>query len=339
MKKFYPILLHAGFWIVFIIPSVLFLFYDQNIPPHRIWYTILSTVFTILNFYLFYSFILPYCYRNKEFLILIIVTVVFILIYPLIQQQVFYFISDLFEWRSKRFKNSGWFYTGSYTSAIVFTGLAYFARFTAGWITDQQIKAELISQNRSSEMALLKSQLSPHFLFNTLNNIYSLVISKSDEAPVAMTKLSEVMRYMLYEANTDKVQLVKEIDYLKSYIDILQLRITQNNFIDFNVSGDVDNKLIAPMLLIPFVENAFKHCNKRSEAPGIIISLEVDDNKLEFKVKNSLKISKEVNDDNNGGIGTHNVKRRLELLYPEKHKLTLNKAESYFYSELIIQLK
>lgn len=343
MKKINSVLLHIFFWVLFITPSFLFLFYDQDIPPHRIWFNILSTSFTIINFYFFYSFLIPLFNKKEKIRVLIILTVVFVIVYPLIQQQFFSFINDLFEWKPRKFKHSAWFYATAYTSTFLFTGLAYSVKFAANWVTDRQIKTELINQNQASELALLRSQINPHFLFNTLNNIYSLVISKSEHAPEAMMKLSDIMRYMLYESNTDKVFLTKEINYLKSYIEILQLRVTQTGFITFNVSGNVENMLIAPMLLVPFVENAFKHCNKKSPAPGIEILLEIDENLLKFILKNSVKQLSEVSvnvngEKTDGGIGIKNIKRRLDLLYPNKHNLILEKRGDYFYSELTIKL-
>ncbi len=263
----------------------------------------------------------------------------FVLIYPWLQQKVFSFLIDLFDWNFKRVRHRKWFYPESYTITILYTGLAYLARFTTRWIVDQQVKSELINQNQQSELALLRSQINPHFLFNTLNNIYSLVYTKSDDAPQAMTKLSDIMRYMLYEATTEKVLLSKEINHLRSYIELLLLRLPGKNFIEFKVEGDPENKFIAPMLLFPFVENAYKHCNKKSPVPGIKITLSVQEDLLTFTVVNSIKKETDNSDNDEGGIGLKNIKRRLELLYPDRHQLIISETEEYYSIELRINLK
>lgn len=245
----------------------------------------------------------------------------------------------LFDWDFKRVRHREWFYPESYTLTILYTGLAYLARFTTRWIVDQQVKTELINQNQQSELALLRSQINPHFLFNTLNNIYSLVYTKSDDAPQAMTKLSDIMRYMLYETNTDRVALSKEIDYLKSYIELLRLRIAKKGFIGLEIKGNTENKIVAPMLLVPFVENAYKHCNKKSTIPGIKITLEVKEDLLIFNVVNSVKNDAELNENDEGGIGLKNIKRRLELLYPGQHQLKISETAELYSIELQISLK
>jgi two-component system LytT family sensor kinase len=341
MKKTHTILLHIGLWVLILIPTILFfLFNEQHIPPQRFWFSIISFVFTLINFYFFYSFLIPVLYKNRKSINLLLgLTILFVLFYPWVQHKIFSLLIDLFDWNFKRVRHQGWFYPESYTITILYTGLAYLARFTTRWIMDQQVKSELINQNQQSELALLRSQINPHFLFNTLNNIYSLVYTKSDDAPQAMTKLSDIMRYMLYESNTEKVALSKEINYLESLIELLRLRLSRKNFIEFNVKGNTENRIIAPMLFFPFVENAYKHCNKKSPAPGIKIDLEVHEDLLTFSVVNSIKKENEVSEGDEGGIGLRNIKRRLVLLYPERHHLNISETAGYYSIELQISLK
>jgi two-component system LytT family sensor kinase len=193
--------------------------------------------------------------------------------------------------------------------------------FFVGWIKAQKQKDELEKQSQQAEIALLRSQINPHFLFNTLNNLYSLVYRKSDEAPGALMKLSDILRYMLYESNTEKVLLEKEITYIKSYIELQQLRITTPNFIQFTLKGAPEGKLIPPMLLITFIENAFKHGNKNVDAPGIIINIDCEGGSFLFDIKSYLNESEVQTKDPQQGIGMQNVKRRLELTYRGKHEL------------------
>jgi ligand-binding sensor domain-containing protein/sensor histidine kinase YesM len=198
----------------------------------------------------------------------------------------------------------------------------------------QQLKTELTMQNQTSELALLRSQINPHFLFNTLNNIYSLVYQRSDHAPEAVMKLSEIMRYMLYEATSEKVLLQNEINYLKSFIELQLLRLKNKDFVSFNITGTTDNLTISPMLLIAFVENAFKHGVKRGNNPGIIINLDVLDNSINFEVINYCQKNDTSNKDQTGGIGLTNIKRRLELLYPNKFKLDILNTEETYHVKL-----
>ncbi|HEX2935961.1 MAG TPA: two-component regulator propeller domain-containing protein [Bacteroidales bacterium] len=201
-----------------------------------------------------------------------------------------------------------------------------------------QLKKELTNQNAVSEMGLLKSQINPHFLFNTLNNIYSLVYQKSEDAPSAVMRLSELMRYMVYETNSVKVALEKEINYLKSFIELQLLRLRNKDYAEFNIEGNIYGKTIAPMLLIPFVENAFKHGNKKAPNPGIIINLAIEDKGIRFDVTNYYQ-NGAVNKDEIGGIGIENVKRRLELIHPNSHVLNISQTESQYKTHLEITLQ
>ena len=215
-----------------------------------------------------------------------------------------------------------WEIYGEIRGAIVASIYALLIKFTVDWFRSQKQQSELITQNQTSELALLRSQVNPHFLFNTLNNIYSLVYQKSEDAPNAVMKLSSIMRYMLYDANTDKVLLSKEIEYLNSFIELQKLRFKSKDFVEIKIIGNVENQLIAPMLLIPFIENAFKHGNKKVDSPGIIINIHAMTNKIVYEIINYLSEGN-IKKDDTGGIGLNNTKRRLELLYHMNHKLNI----------------
>jgi len=218
---------------------------------------------------------------------------------------------------------------------VIISIYAMLIRFSIDWFESQKYKDELIKERQASEIALLRSQVNPHFLFNTLNNIYSLVYNKSDEAPEAVMKLSSIMRYMLYDSNTDLVAVQKEVEYLNSFIELQQLRITQKGFVEIKVTGSMENRTIAPMLLIPFVENAFKH-GEKSHEPGIIIHLNLEPHKLVFTVDNYMKLNNTVTTEDSGGFGLDNIKRRLGLLYPDKHDLKITISDEMYKIELII---
>ena len=334
-NKKLSLLIHIGAWCIMILPTLALTFDDQNDFNHdRFIIYAFNTLFTILNFYLFFSFIIPQLYDRNRILILIIISILFLIFYPLLQYEIFAYLRDHVNIRWIRLKFRDYFLSQAYTTTVLYTGLAYMSKFTIRWVKDKQKQADLINQNQTSELALLRSQINPHFLFNTLNNIYSLVLKKSEKAPEAMMKLSEIMRYMLYETNSDKVPLEKEIIYLESYIELLELRIKQKNFIDFKVVGDPVGQKIAPMLLVPFVENAFKHCDKKVESPGIKTKIEIRNSSILFEVSNYIRKDSGEEITTIGGIGLNNIHRRLELLYPGKHKLEIKEIDNKFNVKL-----
>ncbi|OJJ23929.1 hypothetical protein BKI52_06150 [marine bacterium AO1-C] len=199
----------------------------------------------------------------------------------------------------------------------------------------QQKALHLEKERLSAELERLKHQIQPHFLFNNLNSLYSLVIKKSDQAPKTLLKLSQLMRYMLYEANGEQVPLSKEIAYLQNYVDLERLRFEENVDISLHIEHDREYP-IAPFLLMPFVENAFKHGSKGRNA-WIVIHLMVQEAQLILKVENGLMSSSPTTPSPVGGIGFANVKQRLELLYPQQHTLKVQEDELAY--EVILKIK
>jgi sensor histidine kinase YesM len=225
-----------------------------------------------------------------------------------------------------------------YTFFNIYTVVGLFAsiKLLKYWYQNQQLKAELEDKNKTSELALLRSQLNPHFLFNTLNNIDSLIITNPEKASDAIIKLSDIMRFMLYDTTTDEVPLDKEVNYLKSYISLQGMRMKGSDFVSVTLEGNCHGKTIAPMLFIPFVENAFKHGQKNVKSPGIEIKLSCLLDSINFEVINCVDESRQMNKDETSGIGLINTKRRLELLYPDKHELNITRENGYYRSNLRI---
>ncbi|MFT6150460.1 MAG: sensor histidine kinase YesM [Saprospiraceae bacterium] len=198
--------------------------------------------------------------------------------------------------------------------------------------------AQLKAEKLEAELKFLKSQINPHFLFNSLNNIYTLTVLNPKAAGDSLLKLSEMLRYLLYECDAEKVTLGRELAYLQNYIDLFSLKDEEALHINFDVT-DVDNDImIAPLLFIPFIENAFKHSQVEDLENGWInIILFGDTEQVYFEIKNSLpKI--DFSKDKVGGIGLQNVNRQLELVYPKRHTLNINKTETEFSVELTILL-
>jgi two-component system, LytTR family, sensor kinase len=192
-------------------------------------------------------------------------------------------------------------------------------------------------ENLKSELSFLRSQISPHFLFNVLNNIVAMVRMKSEDLEPTVIKLSSLLQYMLYETDEEKVLLKNEVEYLQSYIDLQQMRFSSK--LNMNVHFDVKEEwqAIEPMLLIPFIENAFKHGNGMQKNPEIHISLKVENNLLDFRVKNKY-VETDGSKDKTSGIGLSNVKRRIELLYEKKHLLRIDQLNGWYTVSLQIML-
>jgi two-component system, LytTR family, sensor kinase len=207
-------------------------------------------------------------------------------------------------------------------------------KIVTDWVTQLREKTELENETMQSELRFLKSQINPHFLFNTLNSLYALTLKKSDLAPEIVIKLSEMMRYMLYDCNEKRVLLSKEVAYLQNYLDLEKLR--QGNVVDIRlkVDGQISEQKIAPLLFIPFVENSFKHGvnNYISGGAFVEVRMKVDGLKVEFDIENSKAEKAPLSDPNrrSGGIGLVNVHRRLNLIYPNRYELKIdNNPKSY----------
>jgi two-component system, LytTR family, sensor kinase len=208
------------------------------------------------------------------------------------------------------------------------------------WYKDQQTAQTLAREKLEAELKLLKGQIHPHFLFNTLNNLYSLTLKKSDCAPEIVLKLSELMNYMLYEAAQPQVTLEKEIQYIQNYIALEKIRYAERVEINFNIRGQIGGFQIAPLLLLPFVENSFKHgVSGEIERAWITIDLSVKDQLLIYKVENS-KANFKVHSqrDYAQGIGLQNLRRRLELIYKDRHELKILDEEGTYLAILKITL-
>lgn len=200
----------------------------------------------------------------------------------------------------------------------------------------QRLKQNIENEKTKAELLFLKSQINPHFLFNTLNSIYYMTLKKSDDAPKAIIKLSDIMRYILTETNMDFVPLQQEIDYIEKYIDLQKLRISEYTNLNYEFKGETKEMQIAPLVIIPFIENAFKYGVSSHSKSSINISIEVTNNKFHLKVKNN----KIANEDEIEGTetGLSNIKKRLNLIYPDKYDLFIDNNNDTYSVYLKIKL-
>ena len=208
------------------------------------------------------------------------------------------------------------------------------------WQNDMQAREELEKDKVTSELSFLKAQINPHFFFNTLNNIYALTQVDADVAGKAIHQLSRMMRYLLYDTQQGHTMLSQEIAFVKDYISLMQLRLTDVVKVNFDEPNELKDRPLAPMIFLPFVENAFKHGVSATRKSHIDITILQKDNLLDLTVKNSIINDNSISLDTNSGIGLVNTKRRLDLLYPGKYTLEINElnADNEYTVHLILNL-
>ncbi len=215
---------------------------------------------------------------------------------------------------------------------LVATSLLRLAR---GWFRLQEIESE----RNKAELKALRSQINPHFLFNSLNSIYSLARKNSKEVPEKIVQLSDLLRHIIYDSDRDYIPLEKEIGMIRNYITLQNLRTDEQHKINLHVDGEVKEKMIAPMVILPFVENSFKHGLKGGADNAFVnILLTVSDHKLDLKIANSKGKSAGETDLRYQGIGIENVRKRLEMLYPGRHKLKITETEQTFTVDLQVEI-
>lgn len=325
-----PGFMHFSFWLL----TYIFLYIidgREDIPyMYKHMEKLVAIVFYIFMSYVNIYFLIPKFLQNKKPLVYllsliglaILLAPIFNSTYLLIYRNFMQEIRFRLEFRDTSFH------------IFLIVGLASMLfKVTKDWLVHQQERKELENQKIQSELKFLKSQIDPHFFFNTLNNLYALTLKKSDLAPEIVLRLSEMMRYMLYECNEVKVPLEKEIKYLKNYLELEKLRQGNNFNIQFDIDGESGDKLIAPLVFIPFLENSFKHgVNNQIKSGFVNIDMELSNDRVKMEIENSkvTTIESQHTSKKSGGIGLTNVKRRLKLIYPNKHKIDIiNKANSF----------
>ncbi len=236
--------------------------------------------------------------------------------------------------RSSKFS----FFPGSYALFFLVFTVSSCITVTQEWLKSEEVKKEVETEKLNTELSFLKSQINPHFFFNTLNNIYSLAVIGSEKTAPAIMKLSAIMRYILTDTNSDTVPLENEVNFIKNFIDLQLVRLTDKVTVNFNTEGVISSQQIAPLLFIPFVENAFKYGVSTKENSVITILITATENTVLLKTSNTIvKADNGILDTT--GIGINNVKRRLDLLYAGKHNLVISNNGNNFFITLDITIK
>lgn len=297
-------------------------------------------------FYLNYLVFIPYLLLERKFLLYALISITFFLLIVLVIDPLLisFELDNLLKESNKSINLNNLFPAKNTTTRrlniflliSLFFALSTSIRLILEWSKKEKERVLITSQKVSSELSFLRSQLNPHFLFNTLNSIYSLANKKSDDTTTAIVTLSELMRYMIYEVNENLVLLKNEVDHIQNYIDLQLLRLKDSSGVRINIIGDLNYK-IEPMLLISFIENAFKYGTDFKGKTDISIKLNVVNNILHLDVQNKVSLQNTQNP--NSGIGLENIKNRLNLLYPKTHELIITQNKDFYTVNLSIQLK
>ena len=340
-KRYLKITAQVIYWLCYVFCIWFIVDNTEEFPMEKLWlWFVVSMPFKFAIFYGYYYFIIPKWFARR-WLYFIGVTLGILLIYPVLKLGIDNFLGlpslravviqsddveiehlELIVELIRRF-----------ATPFGFIIWAFFLRFVVDWFKNLEMRSRMEKEQLRSELMMLRNQVNPHFLFNVLNNIDTLVYPHSQEASDAIVKLSSIMRYMLYDSNTEWVSLQKEVDYLKSYIELQNMRLKDTSGINIDLTNFDHQINVAPMLLVPFVENAFKHAGKD---PKIEMSLTTEDDKLMFQITNSIDQENNQKDEV-GGIGLQNVQRRLDLLYPDKHQLEIKQEDNYFKVSLSLE--
>lgn len=330
---------HTLFWVM------LFLLYsliEVIITHHPFFYTVSNNVvrLILLGMAVYYNVyrLIPRYLADKKFLLYIgfLLLVVFI-VTPVEVFFIYAKSSNYPEMRAYVLDNLNL----AFAPNLFVLATSTVVKITVDWYNNIREKQELVTETMQSELRFLKSQINPHFLFNTLNSLYALTLKKSDLAPDIVLKLSEMMRYMLYECNEKWVFLSKEVNYIANYLDLERVRQGNRVDIKFDVKGLVSDQKIAPLMFIPFIENCFKHGLGSQISKGFVnIYLEVRGNEIDLEIENSKAENtlKHLHP-RSGGIGLVNVRRRLELLYPNRYNLTVDDAPTSYKVKLYLKLE
>lgn len=221
--------------------------------------------------------------------------------------------------------------------AAIHGAIALVIRGFIAWFEEIKLKEELANKNFEMELALIKSQINPHFLFNTINNIDVLITKDAAKASDYLNKLSDILRYMVYETKAEKIPLVTELEYIEKYLELQRIRTVNPDYVNLSISGAASDLTIAPMILFPFIENAFKHTENRKNAHSIRIRVSIEKDKLIFECENSYQTNESQKPDF-GGLGNQLIQKRLNVLYPGRHWLEIKKDEKNYRVKLSLDL-
>ena len=344
MKKSVIVLLHLGYWMMYFLLLLIlivlgslpqlnkggYIHFYEIIPI----FTAIAIIPGVISFYSFYTILFSKFLSRKKIVKFIASGIAVSLISGIIGEII------LVLGASFKFGYQGFQVAMLILTIMFFNALAngMIGTVLKGFITsydDIKLKEDLNKKNYEMELALVKSQINPHFLFNTLNNIDVLIQKDAVKASEYLNKLSDIMRFMLYETKTEMIPLSKELTYIDKYIELQKIRTSNLNYVNYAVEGDADGLFIAPMLFIPFIENAFKYAENKKVENAINIKIGIKNKLVEFYCENNYTDETQINPDQSG-LGNELIQKRLELLYPQTHTLAIINSDKKYKVKLIL---
>lgn len=351
-RKGLPVLLHATGWIIlFILPQFLIsggLFKDERTTQ----VVLFSTFVFLILFYTNYFLLVPRLAQKKKWFAFLVLAAALIVLMGYASGKYYeHLFAPPREVRERimeaqqenprndrnRPRGGGMALYNFFITSFLVSGFAVGIRYAESAVRKEEEIKELEREKLNSELALLKNQVSPHFFFNTLNNIYSLIEINRDDAREAVLSLSKMMRYMLYESEQGNTRLSNEIEFMKSYIDLMKLRLSERVRLTVSFPEEYVDQDLPPLLFIPFIENAFKHGVSAVGSSFIDIALGVEDGLITFIAANSVSRGSSDGPQVASGIGLDNVRKRLALLYPGRHDLRIDTQDSVFTVKLTVR--
>lgn len=335
-NKWFRLLSHLLYWVLAWFFLNLLFGFGELLNRLSMYYSFAVLLITAGATYWIIGFLVPrYLFKGRYGLFLIyllftiivsldleLITVMFFLIYKKFQVLI-YNTRDIYSMLA-----------GTYFIVFLSAGI----KLTEYWFNEQQRRQDAIKAKVETELKMLRSQIHPHFLFNTLNNIYALSLQKSDQAPDAILKLSELLDYLIYHGENEQVPLIKEIELIDQYIELEKLRYGDRLQASFEKTGDPHEVMIAPVLLLPFVENAFKHGISQSrDKVWLKIHLEISNRSIIYHIENSKPLSSKIKS-MPGGIGLENLRRRLKILYENRYTLDIHDKMDMYIVHLNLKL-
>lgn len=334
-----PLRYHVLFWVIYFI----FNFFRFGSINNDYWYSLKSNMVEfplniIITYFTIYYLIPTYIVRKKyfQFFILLILSLI---IFYFIRTGLNYVLVTGSIWPEAQGNQKAFsliHFIEVMIGSVYVIALASAIKLTFDWTSEKSRNESLQKEQLQTELSFLKSQIQPHFFFNTLNNLYALVIKKSPNAANVVMKLSEIMQYVLYEVKESKISLMKSINYLYSYLELEKLRYGDRVKSNISIDGDIDDIEVPPLLFLPFLENCFKHGTNHQNDIKVNINFAVKDNFLYFTIENNF--DKNADKKHKHGIGIENVRRRLQLLYGSSYKLLTRTKGNVFIVKLKLPL-
>jgi len=338
-KNQLPLIFRYRFWWHLLFWVVVFLVYWLTYASIRGQYyhvfiiNLVQLPAKMVGTYTFIYLILPLATQKKRFVSFGILVLVHFFLYAILVRASIYFVDPFPEsidlvkgpfFNLTRILTKG-------TSDYVLPGIAAAIYLFKRWYQDELKNKMLVEEKIAAELNFLKAQIHPHFLFNTLNNLYALTLIKSEKTPDIVLKLSELLDYMIYKSNDEFVSLAKELEIVKGYIELEKMRYNERLNLTYQVNGEAEKYQIAPLILLPFIENCFKHgASKDRKKPVVNIEIDIEPEVLILRAVNSIPEKKQTDETEREGIGLSNVKRRLELIYPNKYELEIKPDNKVF---------